>query len=60
MRLTKSKEFNRGCRILYKHGAWYGYCEYKQIISNHTVRRYNDDLTTFGYLENGSTKIFYI
>lgn len=60
MRLTKNKEFNEGYRIFYKHGAWYGYCEYKSFINSDTIRRYNDDSTTYGYLENGHTKIFYI
>lgn len=64
MKLTKSKDFNEGHRIFYKHGAWYGYCEYKQHISSNTIRRYNDDLTTYGYLVIEHTKIcdkiFYI
>ena len=62
MKLTKSKDFNEGYRIFYKHGAWYGYCEYKHKLfpNSNIIRRYNDDLTTYGYLENGHTKIFYI
>jgi hypothetical protein len=62
MKLTKNKEFNEDYRIFYKHGAWYGYCEYKykSFTNSNTIRRYNDELITYGYLENGYTKIFYI
>lgn len=54
MRLTKNKEFNRGYMIFYKHGSWYGYAKYTP------TKLYIDNLTTFGYLENGYTKRFYI
>lgn len=60
MRLTKSKEFNKGYRIFYKHGAWYGYAKYNPLTGLSLIRRYNDNLTTFGYLENGFVKKFYI
>ena len=58
MKLTKNKEFNEDYRIFYKHGAWYGYAEYVHDVI--VTKRYNDNLTTYGYLDNRYTKIFYI
>ena len=47
--------------IFYSNNRWYGYAKYKPLFTgSDIIRRYNDNLTTYGYLENGHTKIFYI
>ena len=60
MRLTINKESDNCRKIFYKNGTWYGYAEYKTLTGHNIIRGYNDDLITYGYFENGHTKIFYI
>lgn len=59
MRLIR--QYDSAIFIFYNNNQWYSYAEYKPLYpGSNIIRRYNNNLTTYGYFENGSTKKFYI